>query len=296
MGLFIRPCKQDVIGSFRVFEHSGGGNYERVFHHFRGHGKFHAHAGFQRGVRLGGFDPYFNRRTAGIESGTDQTDMAFDGLVKTGDFHFRGISHFQNRGFRLRNVRLGDEPGRVHHDKDGLIGVRQIPFIKGAIRHNAVNGAANFRVAELRLGSEHATLRRFPRTLSGLQTLFLAHASQIRKLLLRLLVLAAGLKQSDFGQVQLASRQSALLKKLLAAVVDFLLRIKRGLCGRSIEFRLLDLLWEASIHRVDIGRISLFEVSLARQCRTRQVAVLEFDKQLPFFYARASLDVESLYG
>jgi hypothetical protein len=81
--------------------------------------------------------------------------------------------------------------------------------------------------------------------LSGLERLLFSNALQVGKLFLRLFVLAASLKKRDFGGIQIAAGESALLEQFFAALIDFLLCIEILFRGGGIQFRLLNLLREA---------------------------------------------------
>src|SRR6266568_3870813 len=140
-----------------------------------------------------------------------------------------------------------------------------------AISHNAIDGAADHRVAELCLGVTILAFRRHARALCGLQRLLFSKPLQIRELPLCLFVLAAGLRQRDFRRIEIAPGQCTLLQKLLAALVELLLRIKGRLRRGGIEFRLLNLLWKTGIHCGDVGGFRLFEIALGGFHRGGQI-------------------------
>ena len=98
-------------------------------------------------------------------------------------------------------MRLGDEPGGVHHSKNGLIGGGKVTFKKRTIGYNAIDGAEDSRITKLRFSAFHSAFRGCARALSGLEHLLFSNALKVGQLFLRLLVLAAGLKKSDFSGV-----------------------------------------------------------------------------------------------
>src|SRR6266851_3612976 len=296
MGLFIRSGEEDIIVSFRVFEHRGSGNYNRVCHGLGGHRNFHRHARLKRRFGLGRLHPNFDGRASWVESGTDQTNAALDGLVEAGDIQFRRISHFQNRGFRLRNVPFGDEPGGIHYGEQGLIGGSEVAFEKRAIGHYAVDGTGDSRITEQRLGPLHSAFRRQARTLGGLERLLFSNALEVGEKFLRLLVLAAGLQESDFGGVHVPAGNGSLLKQFLATLVDFLLGIEVRLRGDGVQFRLLNLLREAGANRGCVVGFRLVEIALAGLRGGGQITVFQFGEQLALFNSRATLHVEFLNG
>ena len=88
----------------------------------------------------------------------------------------------------------------------------------------AIDRAPDLRIAQLRLGAEKLSFCGRELAAGSLKCLLSANPAQIVQLLLRLLILAARLRESYFSSVEFTPRKRALLKKFFAAVHDFLLR------------------------------------------------------------------------
>ncbi len=189
-------------------------------------------------------------------------------------------------------MRFGNEPRGVHHGEDRLVRGGEVALIERTIGHHAIDGTRNSRITELRFGALHFAFRGRARTLGGLECLLFSHALQVRKLLLGLLVLAAGLQKGNFGGVQVFPGNSALLEQFLAALVDFLLGIESRLRRGGLQFGLLNLLRQTGANGRNVVSFRLFEVTLARLRRRGQILVFEFGKQLSFFYPSASLHIK----
>src|SRR5437879_506847 len=109
-------------------------------------------------------------------------------------------------------------------------------------------------------------------------------------------VLAAGLKKSDFGAIQVFPGNGSLLEQFLAALIDFLLRFEIRLRGDGVELCLLNLLRKAGINGGYVVGVRLLEIALGGFRGGGQILVFQLCKQLPFLNSRASLHVEFLNG
>ena len=189
-----------------------------------------------------------------------------------------------------------DEPRCIHHGEQGLIGGGEVTFKKRAISDDAVDGTRDSGITEQCFGAPHSAFRGRARALDGLERLLFSHALKVGKLFLRLLVLAAGLKKSNFGGIQVFPGNGSLLEQFLAALIDFLLRFEIRLRGDGVELCLLNLLRKASINGGHVVGVRLLEIALGGFRGGGQILVFQLCKQLSFFNSRASLHVEFLDG
>ena len=93
-----------------------------------------------------------------------------------------------------------------------MIGSGELARIKRAVSNHSVDGAANLGVAQLRLGAPIFPCHSGELAASRFQRLLLAQIFQVVELFLRLLILAARLRQSDLRGIEIAPRKRALLK------------------------------------------------------------------------------------
>src|ERR1700676_1588996 len=86
---------------------------------------------------------------------------------------------------------------------------------------------------------------------------------QILQLALGLFILAASLGRGKFGGIEIPARESALLEEIFSCVVNFLLSVKCGLGGGSVELRFLNLLGKICAGGGGLAGLRLLEFALA---------------------------------
>ena len=156
---------------------------------------------------------------------------------------------------------FGDQSGYVHHGEERLVRGGQLALVLRTIGHYSVDRTADFRVTKLCAGTEVFAMCGGELAGRRLQTFLFSNPLQVVQLLLGHLRLSAGLGESNFRTVKIASRKRALLKQFLAAVVDLRLGIERRLGRSCIEFGLLYLLWNTGAGSGCVTSLSLLQFS-----------------------------------
>ena len=160
---------------------------------------------------------------------------------------------------------------------------------------NAVDGAANFRIAELRFGAEVLPFRGRKLAFGGFQGLLLPDVLQIGQLTLGDFVLRASLREGDLGRIQVATWKGALIEEFFATVEYFLLSIKIGFRRSRVQFRFLNFLGKAGGCRSRVASFRLFEFTFALLRHGGEVCVFQHRKELAFFDAASALN-EKLFN
>ena len=126
--------------------------------------------------------------------------------------------------------------------------------------------------------------------------MLLAELLKIDELLLGLFVLAARLREHDFGGVEVTTGNGTLIKKILARVEDFFLCVVGGFGRCGVELGLLNLFREARAGRRGVSGLGLFEFALTLLSRALEVGVLENREDLSLFDVATTLHVELADG
>ena len=100
------------------------------------------------------------------------------------------------------------------------------------------------------------------------------------------------LHQRGLGRVQIAARNGALGKELLAALHNALVQVEIGFGLRHVQFGLLRILGHLRLGGRGKSSLSRHVGALVILRRGGQVVVLKCRQQLAFLHARAALDVE----
>ncbi len=106
------------------------------------------------GLRVFDAKPDFDGRAAGIERGADERDLGGDGIGDAGNGDGGGCADGELLGLHLRDVELRDESGGVHDGEQRGSGGCGFAGEERAVGDDAVDGAADFGVAEQCFGAE----------------------------------------------------------------------------------------------------------------------------------------------
>ena len=256
----------------------------------------HARPRFQPLPGILGLDPHFHGRTVRIQCRAHDRYLPVHYFVFPRNRNGGRISHLEQFGLVLRNVRAGYDLGCVHQRDEWSAGRCHLAGVQGAVGHHAINGAADFGIAELCGGAFVFSLRCRKLAGRGLYFLLVPHRQQRIPMPLRQLVLIARIGQVHRRLVQFFARQRALLEELLAAGVYLLLRFQSLGRRLQVRFRFLNFFRKGSRCRSGVSSFSLLIGALVLYRRRRQIAIFQNRQQLSFAHPGAALHVKGLHG
>ncbi len=228
----------------------------------------------------------------GSSAGLISVTFAGTGSARPGTWISASVAELHLLGEALRHMGLGQQRRGVHDGNQRSARGCGFPGKKRTVGDYAVNGAADFGVADLRIGALELALGGGELALRGFERGFPAH------LLHRLEVLGGGvvgglrLHQRGLRGIEVPARDGALGEELLAALDDALVQVKIGLGLGKVEFRPLHIFGNLRLGGRGIRGFGGHEGALVVLGGSREVGIFERGQQLAFLHFGAALHIE----
>ena len=224
-----------------------------------------------------GLRPDLEGRIRGVERRADLRHFTGDRRVVGAD-DVRLVANLQLPCFRRRDVHARDQLRQIHHRDDRATALRRLAGIERAVGDDAVDGADDPRVTQLRNGRIAPRLRLIALRRGVFERLLVSKAAEIVQALLCHFVLVLRLGEVHLRVVHVFLGDGALTKQPLTALVDRLGGIHRGFGGLHIELGLLGILGNRRACSGFVGRLGSRIRGFALAGGTRDIGVLELDE------------------
>ena len=153
MGGAVGADDHDGLGAVLRGEDGGGGDLPCLRDGLARDGGFDGRADFELAGFVVDLEPDLDGGAAGVERGADERDFGRDRVVDAGDVDFGFVADLQLLREALREMGLGEQGRGVHDGEERRAGGGGFTGKERAVGDDAVDGAANFGVADLGFGA-----------------------------------------------------------------------------------------------------------------------------------------------